>query len=58
MNNLYDQKVISANEVYDDTFVNAKMLYLFYFNKLPSLNYIGQLNGRKPLLHSVKSLPR
>lgn len=47
MNNLYDQKVISANEVYDDTFVNAKMLYLFYFNKLPSLNYIGQLNGEK-----------
>jgi len=47
MDNLYNQKVISANNVFTDSFLDAKMLYLYNFNLLPSINYIGQIDGEK-----------
>ncbi len=47
MENLYTQKVINANNVFDDTFLDAKMLYLYFFNHLPSMNYINQVDGEK-----------
>lgn len=47
MENLYNQKIITANQVFDDTFLDAKMLYLYCYNALPSQNYIGQVNGEK-----------
>jgi hypothetical protein len=47
MENLYNQKVINANNVFDDTFLDAKMLYLYCFNHLPSMNYINRVNGEK-----------
>jgi ATPase family associated with various cellular activities (AAA) len=47
MDNLYNQKVINANNVFNDTFLDAKMLYLYCFNLLPSVNYIGQIDGEK-----------
>jgi ATPase family associated with various cellular activities (AAA) len=47
MENLYNQKIINANQVFDDTFLDAKMLYLYCYNALPSQNYIGQVNGEK-----------
>lgn len=47
MENLYNQKVINANTLFDDTFLDAKMLYLYCFNRLPSMNYISKVNGEK-----------
>jgi hypothetical protein len=47
MDNLYNQKVISANNVFTDSFLDAKMLYLYRFNLLPSIHYIGQIDGEK-----------
>ena len=47
MDNLYNQKVISANNVFADSFLDAKMLYLYSFNLLPSVNFIGQIDGEK-----------
>lgn len=47
MDNLFNQKVINANSVFDDCFVDAKSLYLHAFNKLPCRSYIGQLDGEK-----------
>ncbi|MEI9806737.1 MAG: hypothetical protein WDO16_02010 [Bacteroidota bacterium] len=47
MENFYNQKVINANNVFDDSFLDAKMLYLYSFNQLPSINYIGQIDGEK-----------
>jgi hypothetical protein len=47
MENLYNQKIIDITNVFDDQFLEAKMLYLHCFNTLPSLNYIGQINGEK-----------
>jgi hypothetical protein len=47
MDNLYSQKVISANNVFTDSFLDAKILYLYSFNLLPSINFIGQIDGEK-----------
>ena len=47
MDNLYNQKVINANNVFDDVFLDAKMLYLYCFNHLPCMNYINQVDGEK-----------
>lgn len=47
MDNLYNQKTINANNVFDDVFLDAKMLYLYCFNHLPSMNYINNVDGEK-----------
>jgi ATPase family associated with various cellular activities (AAA) len=47
MDNLYSQKVINANNVFSDSFLNANILYLYYFNMLPCIHYIGQIDGEK-----------
>ena len=47
MENLYTQKVINANNVFDDRFMDTKTLYLHCFNMLPCLSFIGQINGEK-----------
>jgi hypothetical protein len=47
MENLFSQKVISANNVFDDNFLDTKILYLYCFNELPSLNFINQIDGEK-----------
>jgi hypothetical protein len=46
MENLFTQKVINAN-VFGDYFLSAKVLYLYYFNLLPSLSYINHIDGEK-----------
>jgi hypothetical protein len=47
MDNLYSQKVINTNNVFTDSFLDAKILYLYCFNQLPSINFIGQIDGEK-----------
>ena len=47
MDNLFTQKVINANNVFTDSFLDAKILYLYSFNMLPSIHYIGQIDGEK-----------
>lgn len=47
MDSLFSQKVISANNVFSDSFLEAKILYLYCFNVLPSVNYIGRIDGEK-----------
>lgn len=47
MENLFTQKIINANNVFTDSFLDAKILYLYCFNVLPSINYIGQIDGEK-----------
>ncbi len=34
MENLFTQKVINANNVFDDHFLDIKVLYLYYFNQV------------------------
>lgn len=47
MDNLYNQKVINANNVFGDGFIDAKTLYLYCFNVLPSIYFIGKIDGEK-----------
>ncbi|MEO5998885.1 MAG: AAA family ATPase [Chitinophagaceae bacterium] len=47
MDNLFDRKVINANNVFDTHFLDTKILYLYCFNALPNMSYIDQLDGEK-----------
>jgi len=47
MDNLNQPKVINANNVFDKRYLDIKTLYLYYFNTLPSLFFISQVEGEK-----------
>ena len=47
MDNLYTQKVINANNVFTDRFLDTKTLFLYCFNCLPSTSYMNQVDGEK-----------
>jgi len=47
MDNQHHQKVINASNVFDDRLLDSKNLYLYYFNTIPSISYIGQIDGEK-----------
>ncbi|MDP4218076.1 MAG: AAA family ATPase [Bacteroidota bacterium] len=47
MEQVYHQKVISMNNVFNDRFLDIKNLYVYCFNMLPNLNFIGHLDGEK-----------
>lgn len=47
MEHLFNQKVISANNVFGSDFLDTKILYLYCFNHLPSVNFINQVDGEK-----------
>jgi hypothetical protein len=53
MDSLFTQKTINANNVFDNRFLDVKILYLYYFNRLPSLSYVGQIDGEK-LFNALK----
>ena len=47
MDNLIHQKTIDANSVFGKRFLNSMSLYLYRFNNLPSLHFIGNIEGEK-----------
>lgn len=47
MENLYSQKMINANDVFTNHFLDSKILYLYHFNKLPSISFVNGLDGEK-----------
>lgn len=47
MDTLFTQKVINTNNVFDYRFLDANVLYLYYFNQLPSVNFISHVDGEK-----------
>ena len=47
MDSVYNQKVISVNNLFDKRFLDVKVLYLYCFNVLPCLNYIAFVEGEK-----------
>jgi hypothetical protein len=47
MDNLNNQKMMSANSVFGKRFLNSKSLYLYCFNALPSIHFVGSINGEK-----------
>src|SRR6185503_15218598 len=47
MDDLFSQKVINANNVFGHTFLDVKILYLYSFNRLPSINFIARIDAEK-----------
>lgn len=47
MDNIIHQKTIDANSVFGKRFLNSMSLYLYQFNNLPSLHFIGNIEGEK-----------
>lgn len=47
MDSLNNQRVIDANSVFADRFLNSKSLYLYRFHNLPSIHFIGNIEGEK-----------
>ncbi|OQP50795.1 AAA family ATPase [Niastella yeongjuensis] len=47
MDNLITQKVINANSLFDHRFLDANVLYMYHFNRLPSVNFISRVDGEK-----------
>ncbi len=47
MDNLFNQKVINVNNLFDDRFLETKILYLYCFNGLPCLNFVNRVDGEK-----------
>lgn len=52
MEKITEQKIINANGMFDHGFLSGKSLYLYCFNKIPSVNYIGYIDGEKAF-HAV-----
>jgi hypothetical protein len=44
---VFSQKVMNTNNVFDDRFLETKILYLHCFNELPCLNFIKNVDGEK-----------
>lgn len=49
MDNLYTQKILNANNVFSNYFIDGKAFYLHTFNTLPNINFIGSIDGEKVL---------
>ncbi|MBC7947592.1 MAG: AAA family ATPase [Chitinophagaceae bacterium] len=47
MNNLYNKKVININNIFTDSFLDSRILYMYCFNALPSIHFIGRVEGEK-----------
>jgi hypothetical protein len=47
MENLFNEKVINANNIFADNFLDVKMLYLYNFNRLPSIHFIANIDAEK-----------
>jgi len=54
MENLYTQKVINANNVFTDRFLDTKTLFLYSFNCLPSTSFMNRIDGEKAFLAFTK----
>ena len=50
MDNLFNQKVININNVFRDSFMDSKILYLHCFSLLPSIKFVGQIDGEKAFM--------
>jgi hypothetical protein len=47
MENLFQQKVIHANNLFDDTYISSKLLFLHLFNTLPGMTTVRDIEGEK-----------
>lgn len=47
MDNLYNQKVIDATQVFNDRFINVKALFMYHFHAVPDIHFISKIDAEK-----------
>jgi energy-coupling factor transporter ATP-binding protein EcfA2 len=47
MNNAIEQRIINANSVFNNYYVDSKTLYMYCFGDIPSINYVDDIEGEK-----------
>lgn len=47
MEDLFQQKVVHANNLFDDTYIASRLLFLHLFNSLPSIMSVRNIQGEK-----------
>ena len=47
MDNLIEQRVISANSVFTNHYLDSKALYMYCFNSVPCISFINHIDGEK-----------
>lgn len=47
MENLFQQKVLHANNLFDNTYISSKLLFLHLFNVLPGMTRVHYIQGEK-----------
>lgn len=47
MENLFQQKVIHANNLFDENYISSKLLFLHLFNALPGITLVRSIQGEK-----------
>ena len=47
MEDLYHQKIINANNLFTDSSLDIRTLYLYRFNELPSVSFINNIDSEK-----------
>ena len=49
MDNLFDRKTINANDLFDGSYLDAKMVYVERFQRLPDTTYLTGIDAEKAL---------
>ncbi|HTN39189.1 MAG TPA: hypothetical protein VL053_19060, partial [Arachidicoccus sp.] len=53
MDNFNTHKILNANTVFSDYFIDGKAFYLYTFNTLPNVNFVKGVDGEK-ILEAIK----
>lgn len=56
MENLFNQELINKDKLFDDHYIDAKVLYLYCFNGLPCMDFINHLDGEKTFRAMTEAL--
>jgi len=47
MDNLIEQRIINANSVFANRYLDSRSLYLYFFNCVPCISFINHIDGEK-----------
>ena len=57
MDNIVNNKTITAYELFDGSYLDAKMVYVQRFNQLPDTTYISGIDAEKALEALIRKWP-
>ena len=54
MDNILSQKIIDANSIFENSFLESKAYYMYVYQKVPCITWIDNVNSQKILQHIKK----